>query len=279
MRILIALAVGYLAARLSWLAARPSFATPALLRPNYRGREIPTATGLVIPVAVFAVEAGRVVAGSLGIGPKLGLTEPWLLVLLAASGFAVLGLTDDLIGTADQRGFRGHLRALLHGHPTTGVLKLVGGGCIALAAVAPLTGDSPARLFADAAVVALAANLANLLDRAPGRAIKASFIAFALLLVGAGLKPVLGPVAAGIGAGLGLLLDDLHEHLMLGDAGSNVLGAVVGLGAVLSVGPATRNLVLIGLVTLNVAGELVSFSRVIDAVPPLRLLDQAGRRR
>jgi hypothetical protein len=32
------------------------------------------------------------------------------------------------------------------------------------------------------------------------------------------------------------------------------------------------------LVMLNLASEAVSFSRVIDAVPPLRALDRAGRR-
>lgn len=280
MRILLAVAVGYLAARLAWLAARSSFAAaPALARLNYRGRAVPTAAGLVLVVAVVAVEAGRVVAGSLSIGPDLDVAEPWLLVLVAVGSFATLGAIDDLAGTADDRGFRGHLGALRHGRPTTGVLKLVGGACVALAVVAPFAGGSPARLLADAALVALAANLGNLLDRAPGRVIKASTIGFAVLVAAVGLEAPLGPVAAVIGAGLGLLLDDLHEHLMLGDAGSNLLGAVLGLGVVLTAGPTVRNLVLVGLVVLNMAGELVSFSRVIDAVAPLRAFDRAGRRR
>jgi hypothetical protein len=81
-----------------------------------------------------------------------------------------------------------------------------------------------------------------------------------------------------VGAALGLFLDDLHERLMLGDAGSNVVGAVLGLGVVVACGPGARNLVLVGVGALNVAGELVSFSRVIDAVPPLRAADRAGRR-
>lgn len=278
MRLVVAFAVGYLGTRLAWLAARPSFGSAIVARQNYRGRSVPTAAGVVIPVALYAIEAGRVVAGALGIGPDVGLTEPWLLVLLAASGFAVLGAIDDLIGSGADRGFRGHLRGLLRGHPTTGILKLVGGGCVALAVVAPSATSSPARLFADAAVVALAANLGNLLDRAPGRAIKGSVIGFGALLIAASSDAVLAPVAAVVGAGAGLLLDDLHEHLMLGDSGSNVLGAVLGLGVVLAVGPAARNVVLVALVAINAAGELVSFSRVIDAVAPLRLLDRAGRR-
>ncbi len=65
---------------------------------------------------------------------------------------------------------------------------------------------------------------------------------------------------------------------MLGDAGSNVLGAVLGLGVVAACGPGARDVALVAVAGLNVAGELVSFSRVIDAVGPLRALDQAGRR-
>ena len=278
MRILIAFAVGYLGARLTWLVARPSFAAPALSRQNFRGRSLPTAAGVVIPVALFAIEAGRVVAGTFGIGPQVGLTGPWLLVLVATCGFAVLGAIDDVLGDESQRGFRGHVRAVLRGQPTTGTLKLVGGGCVALAVVAPLAGNSPVRLFADAALVALAANVGNLLDRAPGRAIKGSLIGFGALLLAAGFEAVLAPAAAVVGAAVGLLLDDLHEHLMLGDSGSNVLGAVLGVGVVLALAPSTRNLVLVALVATNAAGELVSFSRVIDALPPLRLLDRVGRR-
>ena len=65
---------------------------------------------------------------------------------------------------------------------------------------------------------------------------------------------------------------------MLGDTGANALGAAVGLGAVLTLGRPARLGVLIALVALNVASERVSFSRVIDATPPLRWFDRLGRR-
>jgi len=161
---------------------------------------------------------------------------------------------------------------------TTGALKLFGGGALALLVVAPFVGESPGRLLADAALVALCANLANLFDRAPGRAIKASVGAFLVLLVAVRHTGDLSATAVVVGAALGLFLDDLHERLMLGDAGSNVLGAVLGLGVVAACGPAARDVTLVAVAALNVAGELVSFSRVIEAVPPLRALDHAGRR-
>jgi UDP-N-acetylmuramyl pentapeptide phosphotransferase/UDP-N-acetylglucosamine-1-phosphate transferase len=74
-----------------------------------------------------------------------------------------------------------------------------------------------------------------------------------------------------------LLLDDLHERLMLGDTGANVLGGVLGLGVVLSCGPSVRLVVCVALAALNLLSEVVSFSRVIGAVPPLRALDHWGR--
>lgn len=272
-----AVVVGYLAARLAWLAARPLFAAPALARHNYRGRALPTAAGLVLPLAALVVEGGRALAGVLGVGDTGGIGSVRGLVLLAALGFGLLGLVDDLAGGTD-RGFRGHLGALAGGRLTTGGLKLLGGGVLALVVVAPAAGSSPIRLLADACLVALSANLANLLDRAPGRAVKASLGGFVLLALAASRTAALSATAVVVGAALGLFLDDLHERLMLGDAGANVLGGVLGLGVVAACGPAARDVVLVLVAALNLAGELVSFSRVIDAVPPLRALDRAGRR-
>jgi UDP-GlcNAc:undecaprenyl-phosphate GlcNAc-1-phosphate transferase len=272
-----AVLVGYLASRLAWLAARPLFASSVLARHNYRGRSLPTAAGLVLPLAALVVEGGRAVAGSLGVGHVAGPGSDRALVLLAAFGFGLLGLVDDVAGGADH-GFRGHLGALARGRLTTGALKLLGGGLLALVVVAPVAGASPGRLLADAALVALSANLANLLDRAPGRTVKAALAGFVVLAVAASRTAALSATAVAVGAALGLFLDDLHERLMLGDAGSNVLGAVLGLGVVVACGPPARNLVLAVVAALNLAGELVSFTRVIEAVAPLRALDRAGRR-
>jgi UDP-N-acetylmuramyl pentapeptide phosphotransferase/UDP-N-acetylglucosamine-1-phosphate transferase len=273
-----ALLVGYLAARLGWLATRRVFGSPVLARVNYRGRSVATGAGVVVALAVLVVEGGRVTAGAFGVGDRPGLTTARAVVLLAALGFGVLGFIDDVAGSGAERGFRGHVGAAAAGRLTTGMVKLLGGGVVAVVVVAPVVGDAPGRLLADAALVALSANLGNLLDRAPGRTIKASVAAFAVLAGAADRTANLGGVAVAVGAGLGLLLDDLHERLMLGDAGSNVLGAVTGLGVVLACAPVVRDLALVAVAFLNVAGEVVSFSRVIEAVAPLRALDRAGRR-
>lgn len=270
--------VGYLAARLVWMATGPSLAVPALARPNFRGRTVITAAGLVLPLTVVLVEAGRAVARSTGVEPAAGITLPRMLVMVAVAGFALLGVVDDLGGSGEHRGFRGHLGALWRGRPTTGLIKLVGGAALAIVIVGPLAGDASRRLLADAALVALCANLANLLDRAPGRTIKATVAVFAVVAAATGGDRALMGVAVVVGAGLGLLLDDLHEHIMLGDAGANALGAALGLGLVLATAPTTRTMALVVVAGLNLVGEVVSFSRVIEAVPPLRALDRAGRR-
>jgi UDP-N-acetylmuramyl pentapeptide phosphotransferase/UDP-N-acetylglucosamine-1-phosphate transferase len=272
------LVVGFVVARVLWLGLAPLFESPALTRSNYRDVNLPTAAGVVIVLAALAVEAGRAVAASLGVG-DVGLTTPRVLVLVAALGYGVLGLVDDVLGSADHKGFRGHGSALLEGHVTSGLLKLAGGGAVALVVVAQVVGRSPGRLVADALLVALAANVANLLDRAPGRTTKAAGAGFVLLVIGVGAPPALVPVAVVIGAALGLLAEDLGERLMLGDAGANPLGAALGLAVVMSAAPRVRDVVVVALIALNVAGELVSFSRVIERVPPLRALDRAGRRR
>lgn len=278
LKLAVGVAVGFLAGRATWLAARPWFNQPALARPNYRGRYIPVGVGLVVPIALFLVEAGRAVAGAAGVGDDPGIGGARLLTLVAVTGFCLLGAVDDVAGSGEYRGFRGHILALAAGQFTTGLFKLLGGAAVALVVAGPLSGGSLGRLLADASLIALAANLGNLLDRGPGRTTKASLAAFAVLAVFAGTRPALSGAAVAIGAGAALLRDDLREHLMLGDAGANALGAALGLGVVMSTAPGTRTVLLVVVAVLNALGEVVSFTKVIAAVPPLRALDELGRR-
>jgi hypothetical protein len=148
---------------------------------------------------------------------------------------------------------------------------------VAVVVVATREPDSIGRVLADGALVALAANLGNLFDRAPGRTIKVTLVAFLVLVLAVGAERGLVGVALAVGAGAGLLTADLGERLMLGDAGANVLGAVLGLGVVLACSPGVRTVVLVIVAALNLASEWVSFSRVIAAAPPLRAADRWGR--
>ncbi len=277
MAVIVALLVGFLAVRVLMMTGRDLLHARPLARENYRGRTVFTAAGLFLVMAVLVVEAGRSGLGALGLGDNPGANAARPLVLFAAFGFGLLGFLDDMLGGAD-RGFRGHITALIQGRLTTGMLKLLGGAAIALVLAAAPGFVTWQRLFADAVLIALCANLANLLDRAPGRVTKASLLAYLPLAIVAGAGPVGVAVAPLMGAALGVLPEDLRERVMLGDTGANVFGGVLGLVIVLECSRTTRNGVFIGLIVANLVSEFVSFSRVIEAVPPLRWLDQLGRR-
>jgi UDP-N-acetylmuramyl pentapeptide phosphotransferase/UDP-N-acetylglucosamine-1-phosphate transferase len=265
----VGLVAGAVAGSLLLLLLRPVLAHPLLQRENYRGRSLPTAGGLVAVVAVLAVE------GAWALLDGTGVHHVYVLIALA---FGALGFVDDLLGSGgDGRGFVGHVRALTQGRLTTGGLKLFGGGAAALIACAAVDGDRVGRLVLDAALVALAANLANLFDRAPGRTLKVGGLCFVVLAVAAGLDRDLAGVAVAMGALLALLPADLGERLMVGDTGANPLGAVLALGLVL-VAPVWGRVVALAVVlALNLASEAVSFSAVIDRVGVLRWVDRAGR--
>jgi UDP-N-acetylmuramyl pentapeptide phosphotransferase/UDP-N-acetylglucosamine-1-phosphate transferase len=219
------------------------------------------------------------VAGAAGIGSDEGPDVARIVVLTAVVAFAALGFLDDVTGGEAERGWRSHLRALATGRLSAGGVKLLGGGALALVlASVTVPGTTPARLAADAALVALAANLANGFDTAPGRMVKVGLLAWAPLALMAGTGPAGVALAPVMGAVIGLLPEDLGERLMLGDAGANALGAALGAGALLQLGPDARTAAAVVLVVLNVAAELVSFSRVIEKTPPLRCFDRLGRR-
>jgi UDP-N-acetylmuramyl pentapeptide phosphotransferase/UDP-N-acetylglucosamine-1-phosphate transferase len=275
--VLLGWVVGFLAVRFVLVAGHDMLHAPVLERENYRGRRLITAGGLFLVMGVLVVEAGRSTLGAFDLGDPPGLNPARPLVLFAAFGFGLLGFMDDVLGSED-RGFRGHVRALTRGRLTTGMLKLIGGAAIALVlAAAPGGFVTGQRLVSDALLIALAANLGNLLDRAPGRALKCSLAAYVPIAIVAGTGPVGVALAPVMGGAAGLLPDDLRERMMLGDTGANVLGGVLGLAVVLECSRTTRNVVLVVLIALTVASEFVSFSRVIERVPPLRWFDGLGR--
>ncbi len=287
MSVIVGLLAGMVAGWVALAVIRPALAAPVFIRRNYRNHELPTGAGVAVAAAVLAVEAAKALGGSLGVGDTPVLTSARTLTMMAVVGFTLLGLADDLGAVGTTRGFAGHLHSIVTGSSSTGGIKLIGGGLLALVLAGPsgqLGGASPGalglmRLLVDGAVIALSANLANLFDRAPGRVIKVSALMFAMLSIPVALvrsASGLGAVAVVMGAALGTLPSDLHETSMLGDTGSNALGASLGLGVVLMCVPWVRVVVLVGLLVINLASERVSFSTVIDAVAPLRALDRVG---
>jgi hypothetical protein len=272
---------GFLAAQLIWRMSAGLFKSVVLQRPNYRSHFLPTGAGIVLALAVATVEGGRALLAAAGVGDVPGPGVARTVIVAGLFGFGALGFLDDVLGGDAERGWKAHLRALAAGRLSAGGVKLFGGGVLALmlasAAGSTASGSGGAlRLAADGALVALAANLGNAFDRAPGRTVKVSLVAWVPLAVaarGGAAGVALGPV---MGAAVGLLPEDLAERLMLGDAGANALGAALGLGALLTLGPGARLVVTAVLAALNLAADLTSFSRLIKKTPVLDRLDRLG---
>ena len=168
----------------------------------------------------------------------------------AVTAVAALGLADDL-WSGRERGLRAHLAA----GRTTGVLKLAG---------IPLVGVAATRSLSGGLLVAGCANLVNQLDTKPGRALKA-YLAAALAL------------GAPLGLAVLLLPYDLRERVMLGDAGSNALGAMLGLKSVEKLHGWGRWTAVAAVVGVNLLGERRSLGALIERTPVLRELDAWGR--
>ena len=248
--------------------------------------------------------------------------------VVASLGGGLAGYIDDVDQGAHDggkvaKGLKGHLGALAHGQVTTGVIKIAGIGASALAASALVgskatsMGGKVADLALNTVLIAGAANLANLLDLRPGRALKATVLvaaplsyfscadaktpasgasvtsATASVTSGASGAPSATPAAPASASGasaqrllasglnaaaITALVEDLQETTMLGDTGANAAGALLGTSLAANDSWKLRLGTTLGVVGLILASEKVSFSKVIAANPALNWLDQLWRR-
>ena len=267
------------AARLAYsaMSRRPPGGPKAWSRTNHRGEPVTllegpaVAAGALAGVLAQAVQAGLAsAAGSPGVLGAPGWRRAAAMAL-GGAGAAAFGAYDDLAGSGDRRGFRGHLGALRQGEVTTGAVKLGGIGVTGIVSAA-VAGGSPVDVVLNAGLAAGGANLLNLFDLRPGRAIKVAAVS-GTLLGAAGQDSVAAP----LGAALALLPEDLGERAMLGDTGANALGAMLGVSAAGLSRPA-RIALLAGIAGLTAASEKVSFTKVIARTPALNWLDMLGRR-
>jgi len=245
-----------------------------LVRSNYRDVPLPVPLGvLIVPAALIALVPVALLARLAGVDDiypdNIGL------VMLFVPGIALLGLIDDVMSGAG-RGWRGHGASLLTGNLSTGVLKAVGTLGLALLVSSGLPGEEGDFLLA-AGVLVLATNVFNLLDLRPGRSIKA----FVLLGIGLTATTTLTDPVADLGIFIAPAIVagffDLREKAMLGDTGSNVIGALAGLWIVLACDTDGQLIALVILFVINVVGEFTSISALIEKIPGLRHLDSLGR--
>jgi hypothetical protein len=258
-----------------WLA---DMLRAGLARDNYAGRRVafPAGAALVacslIALAPLAILDDRA---------DLDLLDPelrrWMVYVL---GVALLGLLDDALGRGaapdTARGWRGHARTVAAGRFSTGAIKAVGALALAAYATSGL-GQQGIDYVADLALLLLTTNLFNLLDLRPGRAEKVFFALLAGLCIGAWTAQPLELLGLFIGPVLVGAAFTLRERAMLGDTGSNLVGALAGVAMLVTLGDTGRWIALALVVALTIFGEFRSISKTIESVPPLRWLDSLGR--
>jgi hypothetical protein len=300
-----------LVAALTWLVpwvgirmlAGSLASSPLAQRVNYRGRTVFVGLGIVwvfwVAGMVLLRHAGQAWGAALSVFVALGAVAPLVLTTL------LFGVIDDAYGSAGDRGFRGHLAALAAGRMTTGALKLLGIAFVSVAAASSIADGSSAGSSGTAsaflaspgvllpwaawtvalgALIALFANLVNLTDLRPGRSLKFYGVAAAVLVVGAYTSSAtsLGGATVLAIALFGPLVAawsfDAGERGMLGDAGANAAGVLLGFVAAWECGRSWVALVVLGvLLAVNLASERWSFSVIIARNKPLSWIDRLGR--
>jgi hypothetical protein len=260
-----------------------SLAAAGWRRENYRGVLVPFPSGLVI------LSAALVALGPLALLSRLAtwdLFEPGIAGTMAyVVGVAALGLADDTLGRSGEpgspRGWRGHLRALAHGRPSTGVLKAAGSlGLAALVLSQPPLGPggSDRRYVIAVVLLILATNFFNLLDLRPGRAEKAFVVLGAGLCAGASTLEPLRLLGLFVGPLLVAGAYNLRERAMLGDTGSNLVGALAGIWLVTTLSAEGQAIAAGVIAVLSAYGEFRSLGAIVERFPLLKHLDSIGRR-
>ncbi|UCH33608.1 MAG: glycosyltransferase [Armatimonadota bacterium] len=237
-------------------------------RPNYLGHRIAAAGGVGFPMGPIAA-SGIAAAGGLHQGGIFVLTA------IGAAVMAITGLADDVYGSREVSGLRGHIGSLARGRITTGIIKAVAGVTVGLVAGWFLAaGNVPVALL-NAAVIALSTNFVNLLDVRPGRAIK-GFLLLAAIAVATDRYALwaVGPIGA---VALAFAPLDFGGRAMMGDAGANALGVAAGI-ALAAVMPLWGKLVLAAaLVGIHLYSERRSLGEAVERSRALRWLDRLGR--
>ncbi|MFD2168930.1 hypothetical protein [Tumebacillus lipolyticus] len=274
--LLIAFWGGYLLTGWTVRPLQTAFKKAGLIRKNYVGKSVPIGMGSALWLGLFFTTVPFFLISDL-------LPIPWTMVqdligmLVVCTGFFVIGLLDDVVGNREVTGIRGHLRQLLKRRElTTGLIKAVAGIGVGLAG-AWLIGASGWKLVLDSAVIALSANMVNLLDLRPGRACKGALLLLALL----GIFSLRAVESPGFWLLLGMVLayfpDDLKARTMMGDAGSNLLGGGIGF---LVVATCTLPVTLVWLLAslfLHLYAEKYSISDTIEKNKLLQWIDRLGR--
>lgn len=260
-----AIAAGISSAAITYGLTRLLSSADSLSRTNFRGDTASLAEGFAVATALTGCSLAR--------GDVVAAT--------AVGAAAMVGAADDFDagrhdGPAPAKGLRGHWRALKSGHVSTGVLKVLTIGSVSVlyaARTRRARGRAMSDVVLDSVIIAGSANIANLFDLRPSRALKMSGMCASVATVA---QPDPRAYGAVIGSIIGSAPTDFSARTMLGDMGANPLGLYVGILAAHPNSRTFRSLMALLTVVLIGAAEKISFSDVIDHQPILRTLDRIG---
>lgn len=239
-----------------------------LIKLNFNKLPIMASYGIVS----FAYMAAMIGAIALLESEKGNLAPLYLWVMAA---MWILGAVDDIWGSRDVGGFKGHFKKLIFERKlTTGAAKALGGGIVGLVAGWMISQGDPVRWILAAMLIPLAANLLNLFDLRPGRAVAVFFFCLGVTCIS---------VFGGLHARWILLaiavitfvwaVPDSRGKAMMGDSGSNSLGAALGVTIAVNTGLFFQAVAIVCILIVHWYSEKHSITKLIEQNPVLRAID------
>lgn len=244
---------------------------------NWRKRYVVNSFGILVPIVMLSSLAIFTLQSFAATGEHLNATVLLALLTIVAT-MSFVGFIDDMLGSRLIGGLRGHFSQLRFGIMTTGTLKAIIGAAVSLI-VAGFVSRDILTFLTDAAVMVLAINAANLFDLRPGRAIKVFTAGAAAVFIASWSADFWGLWGLIIPPVAGLFWGDMKEQSMMGDAGSNVLGAILGFTFVINLSQTANLAILVFLVLLHAIAEKYSLSDFIERTPIIKQLDELGLKR
>lgn len=240
-----------------------------LVKPNFRKSSVMASYGVVSFGYMAAVIAALATLGV--VQSRHAVLYLWVMAAMCG-----LGLMDDLWGSREVGGFAGHFRRLLcEGKVTTGVVKAIGGGVVGVGAGYQISNGDPARWVTTALLVPLSANLLNLVDLRPGRAAAVFFLALGVTYITALGSLQAGWIVASVAViALAWAVPDSLGKAMMGDSGSNSLGAALGVTMAINTGIIFQSAAILVIAALHLYSEKCSISNLIERNRVLNWIDR-----
>lgn len=241
-----------------------------LLIKNYRGEFIPANTGIIFPFVLLNTFLFMSVFFTIDF-------DAVVLLLGLKSFFAIFGLLDDL-NSDRQKGLFGHIYLFIFkGIVSSGLVKACLGIITSAFFSLAFNRNWDIHILVDTLIIALTANLINLLDVRPGRAAKGIvFLSFGLLFIQFNYEMfvIIYPVLIMITV---YISGDIKEKFMMGDVGANAIGSFVGGISVIFLSFKLKILFLLFLIFFHILTEYVPFSKIIEKSKMLSAIDKLGR--